>query len=273
MSGPSRAPAGEGERWAVAFVGSRVLLVVDGERARLPTASELTRALGADTLTVAAVPADIRAPHGTARAFRLAEGLAPPDGFRLEGLRDAYLALAKEEFRVAATARQKTHWHETHLHCSRCGAPTERHPTHEAMACTSCGQLHFPRIAPAAIVLVQRGPEALLARSHHFTPGVYSALAGFVEPGETLEECAHREIEEEVGVRIDNLRYFGSQPHPFPHSLMVGFVADWRSGDIRIDPTEIEDARWFAPDALPALPSRMSIARALIDDFVRRAGS
>ncbi len=141
------------------------------------------------------------------------------------------------------------------------------------MACTACGQLHFPRIAPAVIVLVQRGREALLARSPRFPPGVYSTLAGFVEPGESLEECVHREIEEEVGVRVENVRYFGSQSHPFPHSLMVGFVADWRSGEIRVDPAEIEDARWFGFDALPRLPHRMSIARALIEDFDARARS
>jgi NAD+ diphosphatase len=125
-------------------------------------------------------------------------------------------------------------------------------------------------VAPAVIVLVQRGPEALLGRSERFAPGVYSTIAGFVEPGETLEECVHREVEEETGVRVENLRYFGSQPHPFPNSLMVGFVADWRDGEIRVDPTELEDARWFTADELPELPHPMSIARALIEDFVRR---
>jgi NAD+ diphosphatase len=141
------------------------------------------------------------------------------------------------------------------------------------MRCPGCGQLHFPRVAPAVIVLVQRGREILLGRSPHFSPGVYSTLAGFVEPGESLEECVHREIAEEVGVRVTDLRYFGSQPHPFPNSLMVGFVADWLEGEIQIDPREIEDARWFDRESLPELPHPMSIARALIEDFVRRTGS
>jgi NAD+ diphosphatase len=123
------------------------------------------------------------------------------------------------------------------------------------------------------IVLIQREREALLGRSPHFTRGVYSTLAGFVEPGESLEECVHREIFEEVGVRVTNLRYFGSQPHPFPHSLMVGFVADWASGEIRLDPDEMEDARWFTPETIPELPHPMSIARALIEDFIERVGS
>ena len=140
------------------------------------------------------------------------------------------------------------------------------------MACPACGQLHFPRVSPAVIVLVEREREILLGRSPRFTPGVYSTLAGFVEPGESLEECIHREIREEVGVEVERLRYFGSQPHPYPHSLMVGFTAHWAGGEIEPDPEEIEDARWFSPNHLPALPHPMSIARALIEDFLRRAG-
>lgn len=266
------APPPSDDGWAIAFAGSRLLVRVDGERLRLPTGSELRAALGDSKLDEAAVPAIIRtaAPAG-ARLFGFDEDLDPPAGYRLEGLRSAYHGLAPDEFRAAGTARQKVLWYRSHAFCSRCGAPTRLNETHEAMACPSCGQLHFAHVAPAVIVLVQRDTEALLARSPHFTPGVYSTLAGFVEPGETLEECVHREVEEEVGVRVEDLRYFGSQPHPFPNSLMVGFVARWRSGDIRVDPAEIEDARWFTADALPPLPHPMSIARALIEDFVRRA--
>ena len=258
--------------WAIAFAGSRVLLKAEGDRVRLPTRPELSAALGDARLEAAAVPAAIRSADGReSKAFEFTEDLEPPEGYRLEGLRVAYHGLSEDQFRAAGTARQKVQWHRTHGFCSRCGALTKRHESHEAMACTACGQLQFARVSPAVIVLVQRGREALLARSRHFAPGVYSTLAGFVEPGESLEECVHREIEEEVGVSVTNLRYFGSQPHPFPHSLMVGFVADWHSGDLRIDPAEIEDARWFAEDELPELPHPMSIARALIEDFLRRA--
>lgn len=258
------------ETLAIAFAGSHLLVRDDGERYRLPTVTELVDALGEARLEAAVVPASIPAPGGEVRAFGLADDLVAPPGYRLTGLRAAYYSLSEPEFRAAGTARQKVQWHQTHGFCSRCGTPTEPHATHEAMGCRECGQLHFARIAPAVIVLVQRGREALLARSPHFPAGVYSTLAGFVEPGESLEECVYREIEEEVGVRVGNLRYFGSQPHPFPHSLMVGFVADWRAGDIRIDPTEIAAAQWFLPDALPKLPHPMSIARALIEDFVHR---
>ena len=258
--------------WAIAIAGSHVLLKAEGDRVRLPTRLELSAALGDARLEAASVPAAIRSAKGReSRAFGFTVDLEPPDGFRLDSLRVAVHSLPEDQFRAAGTARQKVQWHLTHGFCSRCGAVTERHESHEAMACSACGQLQFARVAPAVIVLIQRGREALLARSPHFAPGVYSTLAGFVEPGESLEECVHREIREEVGVSVTNLRYFGSQPHPFPHSLMVGFVADWHSGDLRIDPAEIEDARWFAVDDLPELPHPMSIARALIEDFVRRS--
>jgi len=129
--------------------------------------------------------------------------------------------------------------------------------------------VYYPRLSPAAIMLVHREDELLLARSPHFPPGMYSALAGFVEPGESIEETARREVGEEVGVELGEIRYFGSQPWPFPNSLMIGFLAEWAGGDVRIgDPDEIEDARWFHPDDLPPLPPKVSIARAMIDAFL-----
>lgn len=264
---------GDQTRWAIAFVGQRILLLERDGRLVLPTEVELRARLGDAPLDDGAIPADVVVDGGDpARTFGLAEETEAPDGFRLEGLRAAYYGLSPDEFRAAGTARQKLEWYRSHRFCSRCGTATERHPQHEAMACPACGYLQFPRVAPAVIVLVQRGREALLGRSTRFPPGMYSTLAGFVEPGETLEDCVHREIREEVGVEVGELRYFGSQPHPFPHSLMVGFVAEWRSGDIRLDDDEIEDAGWFTPETLPELPHPMSIARALIEDFVRRVG-
>lgn len=261
-----------GYPWAIAFSGQRVLLRSEGDALRLPTQAELRAALGDAALDDGVVPSPARASGGGARAYALPDGLEAPAGWRLEGLRAAYHLIPLEQFRAAGTARQKVEWYRTHGFCSRCGTPTRPHGAHEAMACPSCERLHFPVVAPAVIVLVQRGREALLGRSERFAPGVYSTIAGFVEPGETLEECVHREVEEETGVRVENLRYFGSQPHPFPNSLMVGFVADWRDGEIRVDPTELEDARWFTAESLPELPHPMSIARALIEDFVRRTG-
>jgi NAD+ diphosphatase len=137
-----------------------------------------------------------------------------------------------------------------------------------SLRCPACGLLCYPRISPAVIVLVRRGDEALLARGARFPLPFYSTLAGFVEVGESLEQTVHREIREEVGVEVDRVTYFGSQPWPFPHSLMVGFTAEWASGEIRPDGTEILDARWFAADALPQVPPPLSIARRLIDAWV-----
>ena len=133
------------------------------------------------------------------------------------------------------------------------------------MRCPACGLLAYPRLSPAIMVLVRDGERLLLARSPRFKPGVYSALAGFVEPGETLEQCAVREVREEVGIEIANLRYFASQPWPFPNSLMIAFFADYAGGDLRLDPVEIEAAEWFTPDNLPILPEPISISRRLID--------
>jgi NAD+ diphosphatase len=120
-------------------------------------------------------------------------------------------------------------------------------------------------------MLVRRGDEVLLARSPQFPKGMYSALAGFVEPGETLEGCIRREVREEVGIEIGEVRYFASQPWPFPNSLMVGFVAEYAGGELNPDPAEIQDARWFAADDLPGIPPPPTIARAMIDAFVAEA--
>ena len=257
--------------WSFVFAGRRLLLKSTVDGATIPTSREVADLL--DGLGLGAEEVDVALPAVNARDSRLhaiPDDFEAPDGFELTALRATHALLAEPFFRAAGPAWQKIDWVRTHRFCSRCGAPTERHTEHEAMACADCGQLHFPRLSPAVIVLIQRGREALLGRSPYFTPGVYSTLAGFVEPGESLEECVHREIDEEVGVHVTNLRYFGSQPHPFPHSLMVGFVADWESGDIRLDPEEMEDARWFTPETMPNLPYPMSIARALIEDFIRR---
>ncbi|HVV85017.1 MAG TPA: NAD(+) diphosphatase, partial [Kofleriaceae bacterium] len=139
-----------------------------------------------------------------------------------------------------------------------------------ARTCTACKFASYPRLSPAVIVLVERDGRCLLARNARTRSPFHSTLAGFVEVGETLEACVAREVREEAGIELADVRYFGSQPWPFTGSLMIGFTARWASGDLVEDPAEIMDAGWFAPDALPAVPPPLSIARALIDDFVRR---
>jgi len=174
-------------------------------------------------------------------------------------------------FTVAGRAVQLVEWERTHQFCGRCATPTEPAMGERARRCPVCGLLAFPRLAPAIITLIERDDgQALLARGRTFPIPMYSCLAGFVEPGETLEEAVHREVFEEVGLAIDNVRYWASQPWPFPHSLMLGFNADYAGNDIVIDPKEIVDAQWFSVDDLPNIPPGISIARRLIDDWVER---
>ena len=174
-------------------------------------------------------------------------------------LRASFDVLGEALWSLAGRASQIATFYRTHRFCGVCGAPTHPLPHEAACECSACAHRVWPRISPAVMVLIRRGREVLLARSPHFREGMYSAVAGFVEPGESLEQCAHREVLEEVGVTINNLRWFGSQSWAFPHSLMLAFIADYVAGDIICQPGEIEDARWFSLDALPLLPSSYSL--------------
>ncbi|AUH50566.1 NAD(+) diphosphatase [Chromobacterium sp. ATCC 53434] len=237
-------------RWCV-FDGSRLWLL-DGELPSLPPAGcALTgqRFLGI---------------HEERNLF-LAElvGEPPRDGEWL-ALRPALATLPAGQIPAAARAAQLRQFLRSHRFCGHCATPLIVGGDQLGRHCPSCGQVYYPRISPAMMVLVSRGRQLLLARSPHFTPGMYSALAGFVEPGETLEECVHRETWEEVGIKVKNLRYAFSQSWPFPHSLMLAFTAEYDGGEITPQAGEIEDAGWFDIDALPQLPSGISIAHHLI---------
>lgn len=206
---------------------------------------------------------------GIGTALAVPNDVVLTEPLALIGLREAYGALGESGFMAAGIATQVLEWATTHRYCGRCATPTERLPDERCMRCPSCALLSYPRIAPAVIVLVRRGEEALLARGARFPLPFHSTLAGFVEIGETLEQTVSREIREEVGIEVRGVTYFGSQPWPFPHSLMVGFTAHWAAGDIRCDPREIVEAAWFRRDALPPIPPRLSIARRLIDAWLR----
>jgi NAD+ diphosphatase len=210
---------------------------------------------------------------GAAACFcaELPEACAPPGGHEFRELRALFGRLPAPLHRVAGRAVQIVEWDRTHRFCGACATPTEPVAGERARACPRCGLVNFPRLAPAIIVAVERGDEILLGRGPSFPPGIYSAIAGFVEPGESVEEAVRREVREEAGIEVDDVRYFASQPWPYPHSLMLGFQARYRSGELRIDPTELEDAAWFPRDAMPALfPGNVSIAQWLIADFLRR---
>jgi len=197
----------------------------------------------------------------------------PPGGMSWQGLRTLFSVLEDAHFALAGRALQLVDWDRNHQFCGRCGTPTQAKREERVRFCPACRLSAYPRVAPAVMALVKRQNQLLLARSPHFPPGMYSALAGFVEPGESLEQCLAREVAEEVGVRINNMRYFASQPWPFPHSLMIAFVCDWQSGEIRPQEGEIEAANWFEVLQLPKLPSKISIARKLIDAVVDQVKS
>ncbi len=219
-----------------------------------------------------------------------------PHGWRPVPLRAAMMQMPAALSGVTGRAAQVLEWDRAHRFCGVCGTPTDLHASDRARKCPACGHVAYPRITPAMMVLVWRetsGPQAaasrrpppegdespwggpasthelLLARSPHYAPGVFSALAGFVEAGESLEDCVHREVAEEVSVQVTDLRYYGSQSWPFPHSLMVAYTARWVSGEIVPQAGEIEAAGWFGIDALPGIPPRFSISGHLIRDTVQ----
>ncbi|HEY3074847.1 MAG TPA: NAD(+) diphosphatase [Burkholderiales bacterium] len=198
-------------------------------------------------------------------AAELPAEAATPAGMAWAGLRALFTVLDDAQFALAGRALQLVAWDRTHQFCGRCGTPTVAKSEERVRVCPACKLSAYPRVAPAIMALVHREKELLLARSPHFPPGMYSALAGFVEPGESLEQCLAREVHEEVGVRVNNIRYFASQPWPFPHSLMIAFICDWVSGEVKPQEAEIEEAKWFDVLQLPKLPSKISIARRLID--------
>jgi NAD+ diphosphatase len=191
-------------------------------------------------------------------------------GCELVPLRQLFGALDDAAFAVAGRALGLTAWDRDHRFCGRCGAATERSKLERVRTCTQCKHGAYPRLSPAVIMLVERDGRALLGRNARFPLPFFSTLAGFVEVGETLEAAVAREVKEEAGVDVTDIRYFGSQPWPFTGSLMIGFTARWAAGELTPDPTELAEAGWYAPDALPMVPPRLSISRELIDDFVRR---
>jgi len=249
-----------------AFRNDRVLVHAPGEEdLAIPDAQALAAASIAGTAHFLGVLEGV-----PCVAYDLADDVAEPHGMRYLGLRSLFAKVPDPLVAIAGRAFQIVDFDRTHRYCGRCGTPTRRKDGERARECPACGLVSYPRVSPAMMALVTRGKELLLARSQRFATGVYSALAGFVEPGETIEDCVRREVREEFGVDVANIKYFASQSWPFPHSLMIAYTAEHAGGDIRVDDAEIAEARWFAIDDLPKLPSSVSIARRLIDATVAR---
>jgi NAD+ diphosphatase len=252
---------------AFAFRDDKVLVSGDGD----PAAPRLPRWSDLDALGLAGTAHYLGALEGVdCVAVGLAGDAPEPETWRYAGLRSLFFALPDPLLALAARAFQIVDWDATHRFCGRCATPTRDKPDERAKECPICGLVAYPRVTPAMMVLVTRGREILLARAHRFPPAMFSALAGFVEPGETIEDCIRREVREEVGVEVGRLEYFASQSWAFPHSLMIAFTAEYAGGEVRPDETEIAEARWFSFDAVPKLPPSVSIARRLIDATVDR---
>jgi NAD+ diphosphatase len=190
-------------------------------------------------------------------------------GYSFRKLRSLFGAVDDYLVAIAGRAYQIAEWARTHRYCGACATPTELMPGERCLKCPRCGMAAYPRISPAMMVLIRKGDAILLARHTVSPTNRFSALAGFLEAGESIEDAIHREVFEEVGLKIHNLRYFGSQSWPFPHSLMISFTADYLSGEIRIDENEIAEAHWFGPeDVLPPYAPEISIAAGLINSHL-----
>ena len=253
------------------FAGFRLLVYQEAGMARMPRVDDV------DALGITAVRRQYlgfinQDPIIHCYSAEAAAETEPPAGLAFMNLRQLFGVLDETYFWLAGRAVQIVDWDRTHQFCGRCGHRTEDQPHERAKICPQCQHTSYPRLSPAMIVRVTRqgenGPEMLLARAHRFPPGLYSVLAGFVEPGESLEECVRREVREEVGIDVTNIRYFGSQPWPFPNSLMIAFTAEYEGGDIQLEESEMADAGWYTAANLPQIPPPISIARRLIDDFL-----
>lgn len=254
--------------WFV-FSNERILVEMGPASARVPLVEKL------DVLGIRPVRSQYLGHFDEIACYSAELSTEPtlPPGWTFQNLRRLFGLLDESMFDVAVRAKQIVLWDRTHRYCGQCGAATRDMEAERAKLCPKCGMMSYPRLSPAVIVAVTRDDEILLARAQRFPEGFYSVLAGYVEPGETLEDCVIREIGEEVGISVRNIRYFGSQSWPFPHSLMIAFTAEHASGDIRPDPSEIADAGWFHRGDLPWIPEKISIARRLIDWYVSSGNS
>lgn len=203
------------------------------------------------------------------RTYRIDTLVTNDSRYEMCGLRPSYYKLPFELYLKAGKCQEILYWDQNTRYCGVCGAPMKMH-TDISKRCTECGKEVWPQLATAIIVLVHRGDEVLLVHAKNFRSNFFGLVAGFVETGETLEEAVHREVMEETGLTIDNIRYFGSQPWPYPCGLMVGFEADYVSGEIKLQQEELAAGAWFTKDNLPTIPEKLSIARKLIDYWLEK---
>ena len=249
------------------FQQQRFLVVQEGDDARIPQTPDLEK----NALSPGKGRFFGMLNAQACYAGELAGDVRIPEAFSHMALRQAFQRFEEDGIQAAGLAGHLLAWHKNHQYCGKCGNLTQDKEDERAKICPECGLVNYPRLSPAIIVAVVRDGQILLAHSPRFPESVYSVLAGFVEPGETLEDCVRREVFEEVKISLKNIRYFGSQPWPFPDSLMVGFTAEYAGGEIKEDGVEISHADWFSPNRLPRIPPRISISRELIDWFAGKS--
>ncbi len=261
FSHPNGSPADEPETgYSIILRGADVIVEQSGNRL-LPIFGELPQELQPPS-----PPLTFGRWKGLpVQVFQLPSTVAIPAPYLAEPFNTAADRLPDDLLTLAGLAKQILHWERQSRYCSRCGGTTAPIPGTFGKKCTACDSELFPHLHPCAIILVQRGDQLLLTRKKEWAAGRYGLVAGFLDFGESLEECAIREVKEETGIDICNVRYLGSQNWPFPAQLMAGFVADYAGGEIVVDPHELEDARWFSRHELPDLPGKRSIARWIID--------
>lgn len=258
---PPAAPVAGRTIW-LPFRGGELLVREEGE--------QLTLIDGDDLVELLATPHVYFATFDTAAcvACEIGEAAVVPSGYAAVGLRSLYGRLDDASYQLAGLAAQLLYWRKTSNFCAVCGSATEDVGGDWGRRCSSCGHVTYPRISPAILALIHDGDRVLLTHKPGWSK-TYSLVAGFVEPGESLETCVEREVREEVGVRLNDIRYVGSQPWPFPHQLMIGFTAQYAGDEIAIDQVELDDARWFHVDDLPQLPAPLSLSRQIIDGWVK----
>jgi len=253
--------------WWFLIEDQKLLLKTEGEKWVIPQSPDLRR-LGLEPLNRQYLGSlDDRPCY----AAEVSDGTHVSDPlFAFKGLRTVFEWLEEELIWMAALANQLVYWNQNHQYCGKCGHLTQDKEDERAKICPECGLINYPHLAPAIIVAIIKANPILLAHARHYPKGLYSVLAGFVEPGETLEECLQREVREEVGIEVENICYFGSQPWPFPASFMIAFTAEYAGGEIAVDGSEILDAGWFSVDSLPSIPTKISISRKLIEWFIEK---
>lgn len=263
---PTAIPVGSEQKLIIPVIGRDIFLANGSERIVLDDSKiDEFRCYQKDTVHLGQL-------QGVdCEAWSLSSKASSVEGFSLSGLRALLFGHLEADFGLAGRAVQLLEWKQNHRYCGRCGERTEYGIGDHSLICKPCNISSYPRIAPCIITVITKAESCLLARNKHWPEGVYSALAGFVEPGESVEQALHREVFEESGVKITNEQYFGSQPWPFPGQLMLGFHAEHLSGDIVVDDDEIEDAHWWRFDNLPKVPSSASLSGQLIAKFKQDA--